>query len=206
MQDTLVMRPRLSHTVFEDAQALLVGCLFVSLAVLLFKQAHVLTGGTAGLAFFVHYISDWPFGAVFFCINLPFYLFAWKAMGREFLIKTFIAVTLLSVYAELLPHWINFNGTNMWFAAVAGGLWAGAGILMLARHRASLGGIGVLALYLQEARQWRAGKIQMLADVVILACGYAILDRPRFLASVLGAVALNLVIAINHRPGRYTAR
>lgn len=193
-----------SHTLFEDAQALLVGTLFVALAVMMFKQAGVLTGGTAGLAFLIHYVFNWQFGVVFFILNLPFYVFAWRAMGKVFVIKTFLAVSMLSLYTEWLPNWISFSGTNMWFAAVIGGLLAGAGILMLARHKSSLGGIGVLALYMQEKHGWRAGKMQMAVDVLILLSGIAVLPTPRLLASVLGAIALNMVIAVNHRPGRYT--
>ena len=45
------------HTLFEDAQALLTGTLFISLAVMLFNHAGLLTGGTAGLAFLLHYAS-----------------------------------------------------------------------------------------------------------------------------------------------------
>ena len=38
------------HTLFEDLQALLTGTLFISLAVMLYKHAGLLSGGTAGLA------------------------------------------------------------------------------------------------------------------------------------------------------------
>ena len=36
------------------------------------------------------------------------------------------------------------------FAAILAGLMSGVGILMLVRHKSSLGGFGVLAIYLQE--------------------------------------------------------
>jgi uncharacterized membrane-anchored protein YitT (DUF2179 family) len=62
------------HTFFEDAQAILVAPLFVAFAVLLFRQAGLLTGGTVGVAFLIHYASSWPMGAVVFVINLPFYI------------------------------------------------------------------------------------------------------------------------------------
>ena len=38
------------HTPFEDAQAIFTGTLFVSLALILFAQAGLMTGGTAGAA------------------------------------------------------------------------------------------------------------------------------------------------------------
>jgi len=72
------------HTVFEDAQALVTGTLFVALGVSMYAHAGLLTGGTAGLAFLVHYATGWRFGLVFFMINLPFVWFALRTMGRGF--------------------------------------------------------------------------------------------------------------------------
>lgn len=192
-------RATLAHSRIEDIQALLIGNLFVALSVMLFRHAGLLTGGTAGLAFIGSYLSGQPFGRVFFVLNIPFYLFAFRAMGKEFTLKTFCAVALLSLYTELLPRWIELGPLNPWFASVL----AGTGILMLARHKASLGGVGVLALYLQETRGWRAGKLQMAADIAILLSAFLLLDPLRIAMSVVGAIALNLVLAVNHRPGRY---
>ena len=81
----------------------------------------------------------------------------------------------------------------------------GAGLLMLFRHRASLGGINVVALFLQERLGWRAGQVQMVLDVLILLAAFGVTDPWRVALSVLGAVVLNLALAINHRPGRYMA-
>lgn len=191
------------HSTLEDLQGLLTGCLFVALAVVLFRETRLLTGGTTGLAFVLHYLSQWPLGAWLFVVNLPFYVFAWLALGPAFTLKSFAAVGLMSLYAEVLPRLIGFEHLDPAFAAVLGGLLAGSGILILIRHGASLGGIGVLAIYLQKTRGWRAGAIQMGADVVILAAGLAVLPPMQLLLSVLGAVALNFVIAVNHRTDRY---
>lgn len=195
--------PAAPHSVFEDLQGLLTGCLFVALAVVLFRQGQLLTGGTTGLAFVLHYLSGWPLGAWLFVVNLPFYVFAWLALGPAFTLKSFAAVGLMSLYVEWLPHLLGFAHLDPVFAAVMGGLLAGTGILILIRHGASLGGVGVLAIYLQKTRGWRAGAIQMGADGVVLLGGLLVLPPWQLLLSVLGAVALNVVIAVNHRTDRY---
>lgn len=193
------------HTPLEDAQALLVGTLFIAVGVVLFKHAGLLAGGMAGLAFLLHYGTDLPFGAAFFALNLPFYWLGWKRMGRAFTVKTFSAVALLSVFSEVVPHWLRLEGVHPAFAAVLGGLLVGTGMLMLFRHRASVGGIGILAVVLQERRGWRAGRVQMAVDVVILAAAFLVAEPDRVVLSVLGALAMNLLLAINFRPGRYMA-
>ncbi|MBA1148524.1 YitT family protein [Ectothiorhodospiraceae bacterium WFHF3C12] len=191
------------HSLFEDAQALLVAPLLVAFAVLLFQHAELLTGGTVGIAFLVHYLADWPFGPVVFAVNLPFYLLGVRALGWAFTARTFIAVGLLSVYSEVLPMLVALESLNRVFAAVMGGFLVGLGLLILIRHRASLGGISIVAIYLQQRLQWRAGIVQGAADVVILGAGVFARDPVSVALSVLGALALNLVIAVNHRTGRY---
>jgi uncharacterized membrane-anchored protein YitT (DUF2179 family) len=193
------------HTPFEDIQALLTGTLFISLAVMMFNQAGLLTGGTAGLAFLLHYATGLSFGTWFFLINLPFYWIAWRHMGRAFTFKTFAAVALLSGMTELQALALRFQSLNPMYAAVMGGLLMGAGFLMLFRHHASLGGVGIVALALQQERGWRAGKVQMAVDCAIVLAALFVVEPQRIAYSLVGAVALNLTLAINHKPGRYIA-
>ena len=193
------------HSLFDDAQAVITGTLFVALALLLFRQAGLVTGGTAGIALVAHYASGWRFGALFFVVNLPFYWLAWRRMGRRFTLKTFAAVALLSVLSEALPRWLTIGHIEPVFAALAGGLLAGAGFLILFRHRASLGGLNVLVLWLQERLGWRAGYTQLALDLCILLASTPWVDAQRLALSVLAAAAMNVALAVNHRADRYVA-
>lgn len=197
--------PVASHTLFDDAQALIAGTLLIALGVAMFKHVGLLTGGTAGLAFLLHYASGVAFGQLFFLINLPFYWIAWRRMGRPFTFKTFIAVALLSALTELLPLVLRFDTLHPLYAAVMGGLLMGTGFLILFRHHASLGGVGIVALMLQQDRGWRAGKVQMVVDCAIVLAALFVVDPLRIGYSLVGAVALNLTLAVNHKPGRYIA-
>lgn len=195
----------LRHSKAEDALALLSGTALIALAVALFQHAQLLSGGTAGIAFLLHYGTGWGFGPVFFVLNLPFYALAWQRMDRAFLLKTMIAVALVSALSELTPHFITFGQVQPLYAALVGGVLLGVGFLILFRHRASLGGVGILAFYLQEKRGWRAGHVQMGVDALILLLALATAPLPQVALSVAGAVVLNLTLAINHRAGRYLA-
>jgi uncharacterized membrane-anchored protein YitT (DUF2179 family) len=198
-------RPSVPHRPHDDAQAYLAGTLFIALGTMMFGHAGLLTGGTVGIAFLVSYGTGWPFGLVFFCVNLPFYLLAWRRMGRGFTLRTGIAVTLMSALSQALPHLIGFSHLAPVLAAVMGGLLVGAGLLILFRHQASLGGMNVLVLHVQERLGWRAGWVQLGIDSLILLAGASVADAGQLALSVLGAVVMNLTLAINHRPGRYLA-
>lgn len=193
------------HNLFEDVLAILTGTLLVSLGVALFNQAGLFTGGTAGLAFLIHYASDYSFGSVFFVLNLPFYWLAWKRMGWRFTLKTFISVGLVSVMSGLHPKMVQLSQLTPFYVALIGGSLMGVGFIVLFRHQASLGGINILTLYLQEKHGLRAGKIQMGIDLCIVLASFLVVSPVAMLASILGAVVLNLAIMLNHRPGRYLA-
>lgn len=198
----------LTHSLLEDVLAILTGTLLVSLGVVLFKQAGLLTGGTAGLAFLLHYQTGWSFGLVFFLINLPFYWLAWRRMGWKFTLKTFCAVSLVSLMSTWHPklvHVINVSSLTPFYIALIGGTLMGVGFIVLFRHQASLGGINILALYLQQRYGLRAGNLQMLVDAGIVLASLMLVSLWTLAASILGAVALNLAITLNHRPGRYMA-
>jgi len=205
MNRPVVSPPAVPHTATEDAVAIFTGVLMISVGVAFFTSAGLLTGGTAGLAFLLHYATGIGFGKVFFVLNLPFYWLALRKLGREFTLKTFVAVLLLSMLTELQVHCLAFARIEPLYAAIAGGLITGTGFLALFRHRCSLGGVGIAALYLQDRYGWRAGKVQMGVDCCIVLLALWSVEPVRVAWSIVGAVALNLVLAMNHRPGRYMA-
>ncbi|MBK6322440.1 MAG: YitT family protein [Burkholderiales bacterium] len=203
MQSSAPTSPR--HRTYEDMQALFTGTLFVALGISMFGQTGLLTGGMTGVAFLLHYATGWNFGLLFFAVNVPFFGLAWKRMGKAFTVKTGIAVMLMTLLTNVLPKLVHFDVLNPVFSAIMGGLLMGAGMLILFRHRASLGGLNVLVLYLQERFGWRAGRIQMALDCAIVLCSFAVVEWWYTALSVLGAVVLNQTLATNHRAGRYMA-
>ena len=147
----------------------------------------------------------WPFGLTFVAVSLPFVALAVRGKGWAFTLRSAAAVALVSGFSALQPHALGVVTISPVYAALVGNLLAGVGILVVFRHRSSLGGFNVVALLCQERLGWRAGYVQMALDVaVVLAFAAAVDDLGLVLASAAGAVLLNLVIAMNHRPGRYT--
>lgn len=199
------MKENLSHNLFEDAFAMLIGTLLISFGLSMYNQIGLLTGGTAGIAFLLHYSSKIPFGLWFFTINLPFYYLAFKKMGLRFTFKTFSAVALVSLFSNYHTLFFQIEDTTLssFYIAAMGGLLMGVGFIVLFRHQASLGGINILSLYLQEHHGLRAGKIQMGIDIAVVLASFFVVETSLILASILGAAIMNLCIMINHRPGRY---
>ena len=192
------------HSLFEDAQGILIGTLLAALGVVFFKSTGLLIGGTAGLAFLGQYATTFSFSEVFFVINLPFYYLSYRELGLAFTLKTFISVFLLSIFVEYAPLFMQFQLLDPLYAAFIGGLLVGAGLLGLLRHQASLGGLNILAQYLSKKYGVSIGKFQMAVDCMVLILAIFIVDWHAIALSIVGAISYNLILVINHKPGRYS--
>ncbi len=195
--------PVIRHALYEDALAILMASLFLAFGIVIYAKAQLVTGGTAGLSLLLQYATGYGFWIVFSLVNLPFYVLAILRMGWLFALRTFFAVSIVALFSAWVPRWVSFAHLDPVFATIAGGGLMGTGLLMLFRHRTALGGINILAMYLQEKLGWRAGYVQLGIDLGILVASLLVLAPENLALSVLGALVVNMILAINHRPGRY---
>lgn len=194
-----------NHSALEDVQALLTGTLLCALGLQFLGQAGLITGQTAGLALVISYASGWPFGVVFFLINLPFYWIGYRRIGLAFTVKSFVSVCLLAGLSALLPKYLDVSSVQPLVATILFGVTSGVGLLILFRHGSSLGGVGIVALMVQDRTGLRAGWLQMGFDAGLFLLALFWIPADRVLWSLPGVAVLNLVIAVNHRRDRYVA-
>lgn len=193
------------HGFIDDMQGIAFGSFMSSVGVLLLTHMGFVTGQTAGLALLISYATGWSFGLVFFVINIPFYWLGWKRFGPRFVAKSFVAVAMLSAMTMILPSYLQFGTVHPAVAAVLIGCLCGAGLLALFRHGSSLGGVGIVGLYVQDATGFKAGWVQLIFDAVLFLIALTLRDPTTVAWSFLGAVVLNMTITINHRRDRYIA-
>lgn len=192
------------HSTAEDIYALIVGCILLTLGLALLKAAGLVTGGIAGVALLVSYLVPLPAGLLFTLINIPFFAFAWRAMGAKFMIKTIAVnagIALLSIGARAS---ISITVVQPGFTAIVGGTVIGMGVLSLARHGAGVGGTGVITLWLYRRYGINAGLSQIALDCVILAISLSVIGGSQLAWSALSAAAISGILIAWHRPGRYT--
>jgi uncharacterized membrane-anchored protein YitT (DUF2179 family) len=137
------------HSLIEDAQGIAYGATMAAFGITILTHLGLVTGQTAGLAVLIAYATGWGFGPVFFAVNLPFYVLGYLRMGARFTAKTFAAVALLSACQVWMPQQVLCH-TEPLAGAVLFGFLSGSALLALFRHGASLGGIGIVALMLQD--------------------------------------------------------
>ncbi len=194
------------HSSKEDWIAILTGTFVVAQGVFFLQSANLLTGGTTGLALLLTQFVPLTFGMIYFIANCPFYLLAWRRFGPRFALNSAISGALVSIFTDNLHHVISVDAINDVYCAVVGGLLMGLGMLILFRHRSSLGGFNVLCLVIQDKTGFSVGKSQMVIDAMILFASFFFVSLEVIAVSVLGALMLNLVLAMNHKPTRYTVK
>ncbi|MEM1076526.1 MAG: YitT family protein, partial [Pseudomonadota bacterium] len=194
------------HTALEDVQGILIGATLVALSIQFLRASDLFTGQIAGLALIASYPTGWSFGSLFFLLNLPFYVIAITEIGWRFTLKSLGAVTLMSGVADSLPLVLTINDLPDWLGATMFGVLAGVGLLSLFRHGATLGGVGIVALWLQDNRGIKAGNTQLAFDLCVFSVALFLFPWPAVAWSLLGAVILNVIVTVNHRRDRYVAR
>lgn len=193
------------HSLWEDAQGLSFGIFTCALGLIFLSQLGFLTGQMAGLALLLSYTLGVNFGITFFLVNLPFYWFAYKRLGLEFTIKSALCVTAVSILVDVISPLVTFENLDPLIGTLAFGALTGMGLLAIIRHKGSLGGMGALALIIQDATGFRAGYVQQVADALIFGVALFLFPLDTVAWSIFGSVILNGIIAFNHRRDRYIA-
>jgi len=201
---TASFAPPLRHGLWEDAYALVVGTIHLSLGLLLLKAAGLATGGVAGVSLVLNYLTGLPVGLFYAALTLPMLAVTWRTMSWPFIVKTVHVSLGLFALTALAPLGLGVAWVSAPVAAVAGGSVIGMGALALARHGTATGGSGAIVLWLYRTRGWNAGRSQLVIDASVLLFSLLALGPGRLGWSLLGVAATAGILWVWHRPGRYT--
>lgn len=170
------------------------GCGIVCAGVIFLSHAYLVTGGTTGIALAVSYLFDMPFSLALMLVSLPFYLLSLLRMGWSFTLSTFFAVATLSLFTEV-NRWLPAFNLPGYIGAVCGGILLGLGLSVLFWNGSSLGGINVLALYLQKRFNLDPGKVTLVADsLIVLSCFYSV-SIENGIYSILSVAIVSFIIS-----------
>lgn len=104
-----------------------------------------LDGGVTGISLLIHEIKHVSFSVLVLTINLFFFIPAYKYVGKEFAVRSFIAVIFLAIGV----HFIHIQPvtTDKTLIAVFGGCAIGLGMGLVIRSGAALDGFEILASF-----------------------------------------------------------
>lgn len=124
-------------------------------------------------------------------------------MGWAFTLRTLATVTALSFSMEWAASMIGFSRLDPLLGTWIAGVLVGLGLLAVFRHGSSFGGSGILGAFMQDRFNIKAGHVQLVFDALVLAAAFLMLAPGALLYSIVSAVILNAIVAINHSKERY---
>ena len=124
-------------------------------------------GGATGISLLISAITKTPLYILIICVNIPFVLLGFKVIGKQFAIKTALAIAGLSLCLATVTF-PNVTNDNL-LVAVFGGFFLGAGIGFSVRGGAVIDGTEVLAIYLSRKFGTTIGDIIIVINILIFS-------------------------------------
>lgn len=126
-------------------------------------------GGATGISLLIQATSNVPLHVLLPLINIPFVILGYKVMGKNFAVKTALAIAGLSVFLSLVQFPIVTQDKLL--IAFFGGFFLGAGIGFAVRGGAVIDGTEILAIYLGRKLRMTIGDLVLIINVIIFSLG-----------------------------------
>lgn len=178
------MDEKIMHIKIQKSLYILIGLFLTAIGIKLLN-IHTLTfGGTAGIATLVSFMTNWTWGILFLIVNLPFFILSIKKLGWNFSLLTFLCIILISAISDLMDY-LTLPLISPIAAAVIAGSLIGIGVSFVLNSGASLGGIHILALYLEQKSNINRGISLFVTDFIIVSSAVVMFGFKNALISII---------------------
>lgn len=152
--------------------------LFASVALNVFwRPGNIYASGVTGLAQIITTLirnasgQEAPVSVIYYLLNVPLFLLAWKRISKKFTIFTIITVTLSSVAIQLMP--VTALSPDPIICAIFGGAVNGFGVGFALKNGISSGGLDILSITIRKATGKSIGSIAIIFNgLIALTAGY----------------------------------
>ncbi len=138
-------------------------------------------------------------GIIYWIVNVPLFVLAYKAMGREFFITTVISIGIASVCMAVVPVWHTRIFDDYLTACLVGGLVSGTGAGLVLKGGTSGGGQDIIGVALSKTHpNFSVGKISIAINTVIYGVCFFLFDIQIVVYSMIFAVVNALALDYQH--------
>ncbi len=140
-------------------------------------------GGAVGISLLMAELFDLPLPILLVIINIPFILLGFKIIGRQFAVKTILAISGLALFTAFVPFPEITHDKLL--VAVFGGFFLGAGIGLSVRGGSVIDGTEILAIHLSRKSGSTIGDIIMIINIIIFSAAAYLLSLETALYSMI---------------------
>lgn len=128
----------------KDYALIVLGTFLAALSLpLFFLPYDIAPGGISGISTVLASVLLLSVGLISFALNVPLFLIGWRTVGWRFAVRSFIAMSLMSLFIDLVP--VRDVSGNVMLASVFGGVLLGVGLGLVVRAGATTGGTDMAA-------------------------------------------------------------
>jgi uncharacterized membrane-anchored protein YitT (DUF2179 family) len=149
-------------------------------------------GGAMGISLLISETTNVSLSILIVAVNLPFLILGYSQIGKEFAIKSIIAIILLAVVVHIIPY--PLITSDKLLIAVFGGFFLGTGIGMAIRGGSVIDGTEVLAIYLSKKTGLTIGDIILIFNIIIFSFGAYVLSVEIALYAILTYLAASKTV------------
>ena len=131
-------------------------------------------GGAMGISLLISETTGFSLSILIIIVNLPFIILGYSNIGKQFAIKSILAIIALALTVHFIPY--PLITSDKLLIAVFGGFFLGGGIGMAIRGGAVIDGTEVLAIYLSKKTGLTIGDVILIGNVIIFSFGAYILS------------------------------
>lgn len=144
-------------------------------------------GGATGISLLITELTQIPLAILIICINIPFVVLGYHVIGKQFAIKTAIAITGLAICLATV-HFPEVTKDKL-LVAIFGGFFLGSGIGLSVRGGAVIDGTEVLAIFLSRKFGVTMGDVIIGINVLIFSAAAYFLSIETALYSMITYLA-----------------
>ncbi|WP_241154378.1 YitT family protein [Staphylospora marina] len=145
----------------------------------------IIDGGIVGISIILSHLTGIKLGLFLFLLNVPFFLFGYKQIGKTFALSTLFGVAVMSAATYFFGELGHVVTRDLLLAAVFGGIVLGVGVGMVIRFGGSLDGTEVLAIYISKRFPFSVGQVVMFFNLFILGSAGFVFDWNRAMYSLI---------------------
>lgn len=195
-----------SFVILKDTLFIIAGVLSAGMGIKGFLlSSHFIDGGVTGISMLLATLVNVPVAVWLLVINLPFIGLGYRQFGRQFAIKSTVAIAGLSLCLTVVPY--PDVTPDLLLTAVFGGFFIGAGIGLAMRGGAVLDGTEIAALLISRSTPLlKVSDVILLLNVVIFGAAAFFLSIDLALYSMITYFAASKTVDfIIHGIEEYTA-
>jgi uncharacterized membrane-anchored protein YitT (DUF2179 family) len=152
----------------KDVLGIAVGTAILSLGIqAVLVPAHILTGGVAGLAVILNFLTHVDISLWYLGINIPIFIAGYRYISRRFIIYSILGVVFQSLFLQGFKN-IDFGIDNLLLATIFGGVLTGIGSGFVLRSKGSTGGTDIIAVIARRFWGYNFGQTFLITNLSIL--------------------------------------